>query len=116
MKKPRTPAASRKARRDSAQRQNVNLSIRPLHIRPVHADDFAALYALDQACFAPGIAWSKAELAYFLKYPGNIALLAEDEAGRIAGFAIAGRQLRKGAVLGRLITIDVEPVQRRRGV
>jgi ribosomal-protein-alanine N-acetyltransferase len=87
-----------------------------LALRPVTPDDYAILYALDQACFAPGIAWSKAELQYFLKYPGNIAVVAEDEARRIAGFAIAGRQLRKGAVLGRLITIDVDPAQRRRGV
>ncbi|MGC2297536.1 MAG: N-acetyltransferase [Acidobacteriaceae bacterium] len=87
-----------------------------LALRPVAPDDYAILYALDQACFAPGIAWSKAELQYFLKYPGNIAVVAEDEARRIAGFAIAGRQLRKGTVLGRLITIDVDPAQRRRGV
>lgn len=74
------------------------------------------LYALDQACFAPGISWSKAELQYFLKYPGNIGLVAEDAEGRLLGFAIGGRQLRKGAVLGRLITIDIDPGFRRSGV
>ena len=85
-------------------------------LRPILPEDFPALYALDQACFVPGIAWSKAELQYFLKYPGNIGVVAEDEARHIAGFAIAGKQLRKGAVLGRLITIDVEAALRRRGV
>jgi [ribosomal protein S18]-alanine N-acetyltransferase len=85
-------------------------------LRPIVHDDFPRLYSLDQACFAPGIAWSKAELQYFLRYPGNIGILADDENGQIAGFAIAGRQLRKGAVLGRLITIDVNPTLRRRGV
>jgi [ribosomal protein S18]-alanine N-acetyltransferase len=85
-------------------------------LRPAVQDDFQNLYALDQACFAPGIAWSKAELQYFLKYPGNVSVAAEDEAGNIAGFAIAGKQLRRGAVLGRLITIDVAVAQRRRGV
>lgn len=63
----------------------------------------------------PGISWSKAELQYFLRYPGNIAVVAED-AGRVAGFAIAGSQRRRGAMLGRLITIDVDPGLRRRGV
>jgi len=82
----------------------------------VSPDDFQNLYALDQACFAPGIAWSKAELLYFLKYPGNIGVLAEDESGRVAGFAIAGKQRRQGAVIGRLITIDVEASLRRHGV
>lgn len=85
-------------------------------MRPVVPDDFPRLYALDQACFVPGISWSKAELQYFLKYPGNVGLAANDAQGRILGFAIAGRQLRKGAVMGRLITIDVDPGFRRGGV
>lgn len=85
-------------------------------MRGVQARDFPILYALDQACFEPGISWSKAELRYFLKYPGNIGLVAEDGNGRIAGFAIAGKQLRQGAVLGRLITIDVDPGLRRAGI
>lgn len=88
----------------------------PLLIRAVRAEDTPALYALDQACFTPGIAWSKAELQYFLKYPGNVALVAEDESGRLAGFAIVGMQRRKGDVLGRLITIDVDASMRRRGL
>jgi ribosomal protein S18 acetylase RimI-like enzyme len=87
-----------------------------LHIRPVRGEDFPALYALDQACFAPGIAWSKAELTYFLKYPGNIGLIAEDEAASLAGFAIAGPQRRRGVLIARLITIDVRQELRRQGV
>lgn len=88
----------------------------PFSLRAVSPDDFPSLYALDQACFDPGIAWSKAELLYFLRYPGNIGVLAEDESGRLAGFAIAGKQCRQGAVFGRLITIDVDSPVRRRGV
>ncbi|MGA7521189.1 MAG: N-acetyltransferase [Acidobacteriaceae bacterium] len=87
----------------------------PLTIRPALSQDFPALYALDQACFVPGISWSRAELQYFLRYPGNIAVVAEED-GRIAGFAIAGSQLRGGAAVGRLITIDVDSSMRRRGV
>lgn len=94
----------------------MNLRTPSLHIRSVHAEDFPALYALDQACFAPGIAWSKAELAYFLKYPGNIGLVAEDEAASLAGFAIAGPQRRRGVRIARLITIDVRHELRRQGV
>ena len=75
-----------------------------LRIRANQPEDLAELFALDQACFAPGIAWSKAELGYFLKYPGNIGVIAEDADAGIAGFAIAGVQRRHGAVIGRLIT------------
>lgn len=85
-------------------------------IREALAEDFAGLYALDQACFVPGISWSKAELAYFLKYPGNFALVAESGARQIAGFTIAGTLRREGALLGRLITLDVQPEMRRRRV
>jgi len=87
-----------------------------LRLRAAVHDDYPTLFKLDQACFAPGIAWSKTELEYFLKYPGNLSIVAENEAGRIVGFAIAGRQRRQGALLGRLITIDVDQALRRRGV
>ena len=86
-----------------------------LTTRPAKSEDFSALYALDQACFVPGISWSMAELQYFLRYPGNIAVVAEEE-DRIAGFAIAGSQMRRGARVGRLITIDVDASMRRRGI
>ncbi|HEX4005538.1 MAG TPA: N-acetyltransferase [Acidobacteriaceae bacterium] len=97
-----------------------------LRLRAVLPEDFAELYALDQACFAPGIAWSKAELGYFLKYPSNFGIVALDhdsgiadsgiEDSGIAGFAIAGTQRRRGALIGRLITIDVRAEMRRHGV
>lgn len=84
-------------------------------MRAARAEDYATLYAIDQACFAPGIAWSKAELLFFLKHPRNFSVVGEDEAG-IAGFAIAGVQRSGGQLRGRLITIDVRSGQRRQGV
>jgi ribosomal-protein-alanine N-acetyltransferase len=87
-----------------------------IRLRAVQPDDFAELYALDQACFAPGIAWSKAELGYFLRYPHNFGIVAEGDEAQIAGFAIAGTQRRRGAIIGRLITIDVRQKMRRHGV
>jgi [ribosomal protein S18]-alanine N-acetyltransferase len=87
-----------------------------VQIREARAEDFAELYALDQACFAPGISWSKAELGYFLRYPRNFALVAEAAPGQIAGFTIAGTVRRQGAVVGRLITLDVRLKMRRQRV
>jgi ribosomal-protein-alanine N-acetyltransferase len=87
------------------------------HLRPAKPDDFSELYAVDQSCFSQGIAWSKAELAYFLRYPGNFSLVVEEEGvPGIAGFAIAGLQRKRGLMFGRLITIDVRTHCRRRGV
>lgn len=85
-------------------------------IRDVQPEDFGELFALDQACYAPGIAWSKAELGFFLRYPGNISLAVQDEQGGIAGFAIAGIRRKRGSTAGHLITIDVRAECRRRGV
>lgn len=84
-------------------------------IRPAGREDLSALLALDRACFRPGIAYSKAELQYFLLHPRSISIIAEVEDG-IAGFAIVELHLEKGLRVGHVITIDVAESQRRRGV
>jgi ribosomal-protein-alanine N-acetyltransferase len=85
------------------------------HIRPAAREDMEALFALDQACFREGIAYSKAELRYFLFHPRSVSLVAEDESG-IAGFAIVEFSFDEGRRIGHIVTIDVDPEQRRRGV
>jgi len=85
-------------------------------LRAARPDDLEALFSLDQACFAPGIAWSKAEMHYFLKHANNFAVVADGEGSAIAGFAIAGTHRRRGVLLGRLITIDVRADARRKGL
>jgi ribosomal-protein-alanine N-acetyltransferase len=68
------------------------------------------LYAIDQACYAPGIAYLKRTLRWFLGLPGAECLVAEAE-GRIAGFLLAEHAARRA----HLITIDVLEPYRRRG-
>ncbi len=73
------------------------------------------LWRIDQECFAPGISYSRAELAYYMAQPGAFTLVAEDTAGKrpqIVGFLVAACQ-RRG--LGHLITIDVVAAARRAG-
>lgn len=86
-----------------------------LHIRPAAREDLDALFALDQACFRPGIAYSKTELRYFLFHPRSISVVAEDNRG-IAGFAIVEFLLEEGRRIGHVITIDVPAARRRTGV
>ena len=90
-------------------------SDKPIRIRPAARGDLDALFALDQRCFRPGIAYSKTELRYFLFHLRSVSLVAEDEKA-IAGFAIVEFQLEQGRRIGHIITIDVAPEQRRRGV
>ncbi len=83
----------------------------PVTLRPYAPGDFETLYQIDQACYPPGIAYSKRALRWFLHLPSAECLIAEAE-GRLAGFILAEYL---GAV-GHLITIDVLETHRRRGV
>jgi len=79
--------------------------------RQYDSHDFAALYKLDQACFPPGISYSKTMLRYFLAQPAAECLVAVDGV-RIIGFLIS----EENPPLGHIITLDVAESHRRRGV
>ena len=81
-------------------------------IRPVAPADIEALYALDQVCFEPGIAYSRGELRRFLGIATAEGVLA-DEDGALAGFAVG--YLTRGRT-AHVVTLDVGPAQRRRGL
>jgi ribosomal-protein-alanine N-acetyltransferase len=80
-------------------------------IRQFDSHDFAALHRLDQACFPPGISYSKTMLRYFLAQPAAECLVAVDGA-KIIGFLIS----EENPPLGHIITLDVAEPHRRRGV
>lgn len=83
----------------------------PIAIRQYEAKDFARLHRLDQECFAPGIAYSKWSLNYYLSLPGADCLVAE-EGKRLAGFILA----EENPPLGHIITLDVAEGFRRKSV
>src|SRR5258708_32851939 len=83
----------------------------PVTIRQYEPHDFAALYKLDQACFPPGIAYSKTMLRFFLGQPGAECLVALD-AGKIVGFILS----EENPPLAHIITLDVAESHRRHGV
>jgi [ribosomal protein S18]-alanine N-acetyltransferase len=80
-------------------------------IRQYEARDFGALHKLDQACFPPGISYSKFSLQYFLNLPAADCLVAED-GKTIAGFILA----ESNPPLAHIITLDVAAKYRRAGV
>ena len=81
-------------------------------LREILPSDLEALYRLDQMCFEPGIAYSRQQLRGFLGIPSAQGVLAES-AGELAGFAL-GYLSRGGA--GHVVTLDVHPRERRRGL
>jgi ribosomal-protein-alanine N-acetyltransferase len=82
-----------------------------VRLREIEPDDLDALWRLDQACFEPGVAYSKPELRFLLARPDTVALAA-DRDGSLSGFAVGHRSGAKGHI----VTVDVADSERRRGV
>ena len=80
-------------------------------LRPYDTRDFGALYKLDQACFPPGIAYSKWSLQYFLNLSAADCLVAEEDK-HIVGFILA----EMNPPLAHIITLDVSAEKRRTGL
>lgn len=80
-------------------------------LRDFRKEDFERLWALDQECFPPGIAYSKAELMHYIRRQGTFTIVAEVE-GEIGAF-IVGELVRQR---GHLITLDVRERFRRNGL
>lgn len=83
----------------------------PPTLRSYEPHDFAALYKLDQSCFAAGISYSKTTLRYFLTLPSADCTIAELD-GRIAGFVLS----EENPPLAHIITLDVNAKHRRQGI
>jgi ribosomal-protein-alanine N-acetyltransferase len=98
-------------------------------VRDYRPEDFNTLWAIDQSCFDPEIAYSRYELQVYLRRPGAFTLVAESreknphapsEGPRseppplneqsILGFIVA-ESSRRGT--GHIITIDIRPLARR---
>jgi ribosomal protein S18 acetylase RimI-like enzyme len=97
------------------------------HIRKFEKADFDTLWKIDQACFDPQLAYSRPELAFYMRRPGSFTLVATsmvDAAARtngnrasipdsgIVGFVVAEARRK----VGHIITIDVMAEARRAGV
>lgn len=89
-------------------------------LREFRREDFDSLWRIDQECFPPGIAYSRVELAAYIRLRGAFTVVAEslsDNGGaaaasrsRVLGFIVAQAN-RRG--VGHILTIDVPPESRR---
>lgn len=90
----------------------------PFNIRPIDKSDFEKLYAIDQACFPQGVAYTRWELRWFLSRQGALGYVAdikavEQEIPVIAGFIVGWIKKQKAA---HIITLDVLEPYRRQSV
>jgi [ribosomal protein S18]-alanine N-acetyltransferase len=102
-------------------------------IREFEKSDFETLWRIDQACFDPQLAYSRREMAFYMRRSGAFTLVAEEESTlqnkvrgnggtaaasaatpscAILGFVVA----ESGRRSGHIITIDVVAAARREGV
>ncbi len=77
--------------------------------------DAIRLFELDRICFSAGIAYSLREFRWLLRSRKTLCLVAEDE-DVLAGFAMAQESVMRKSCGGHIVTIDVAPDFRRRGV
>jgi ribosomal-protein-alanine N-acetyltransferase len=77
--------------------------------------DADGLFELDRICFDAGVAYSLREFRWLLRSPRTLCILGEDD-DDLAGFAIAQKTVIRKSCGGHIITIDVAPGFRRRGV
>jgi ribosomal protein S18 acetylase RimI-like enzyme len=95
-------------------------------IRRFNKADFDILWQIDQACFDPQLAYTRPELAFYIRRPGAFALIAESADGSGQAGTTAEQFLQKGIIgfivaenrrkNGHIITLDVVAEARRSGV
>ena len=80
-------------------------------LRTYSPHDFETLYAIDQVCYEPAIAYSRRDLRNYLRFPGADCVVAESDS-KIIGFCITEHEDDWGYI----VTMDVLGEYRRRGV
>ena len=103
-------------------KRGYNQSV-PYILRDGRFSDLDTLWRIDQACFPPGISYSRLELAVYMRRPGALTLVAEqprartksfgEQPGTILGFLVAQPESKK---TGHIVTIDVVGNARRAGI
>lgn len=88
-------------------------SLPGVHFRDVIATDLPALVDLDAVCFSPDMRYSLDLMQFFVFHRNSRTIVAMDEREEIIAFIIV-HLLRSG--IGEVVTIDVAPAERRRGL
>ncbi len=94
-------------------------------LRDYRIADFSTLCVIDCACFPPGLAYPPQDLAYWMREPGAFVIVALDQNDEEQGEASARASTPIAAFIlaraipggqGHIVTIDVLPEYRRKGV
>jgi ribosomal protein S18 acetylase RimI-like enzyme len=83
--------------------------------RPYTAEDFAALYAIEELCFQPPLRFGRGQMRRLLQHRNAAAWIAE-EGKHLCGFAIVEWTREPGRIAAYIQTIEVAPERRGQGV
>lgn len=86
-----------------------------MQFRQYEPGDFAALYAIEEACFAPPLRFSRRYLGYLVDASDAATWVAQCD-DRLAGFAVMEWAGQDEGFLAYLQTLEVAPAFQRRGV
>lgn len=88
-----------------------------MRLRDYSSSDLGAIFALDVVCFAPPFRFSERAMRQFAEARNALTVIAEDDiAGQIAGFCIAHAEKVRNGLAAYIVTLDVAPEYRRRGL
>jgi ribosomal-protein-alanine N-acetyltransferase len=73
------------------------------------------MVALDDACFEKPFRFNRSSMRSFATAKNACSLLAEED-GQLAGFCILHVETSRRRLVGYIVTLDVAPAYRRRGV
>jgi ribosomal protein S18 acetylase RimI-like enzyme len=83
--------------------------------RLYRAEDFPALYAIEERCFEPPQRFERRYMQSLVNNPEAVTWIAEED-GAMAGFGIADWTAIHGQKMGYIQTLEVVPEKRRRGI
>jgi ribosomal-protein-alanine N-acetyltransferase len=86
-----------------------------LRLRGYQADDIDAMHALDVVCFEKPFRFTRSAMRRFAEVKKAQVIVAE-ERGELVGFVILHLEEDAEGRTGYIITLDVEPAQRRKGI
>lgn len=86
-----------------------------MRYRLYQSGDFAALYAVEELCFAPPFRFSRAYMRQLVQSRNSATWIAEEE-GELIGFAIVEWAPSENVITAYIQTIEVTPGRRGQGI
>jgi ribosomal-protein-alanine N-acetyltransferase len=87
-----------------------------VRLRSYRNGDLQAIFALDQVCFQQPFRFSRSAMRRFAEASNALTVVGDAGEQQVAGFAIAHVERSGGQRVAYVVTLDVAPEHRRRGL